>query len=107
MAQKVYKLFMFKGRDVWYQQSQQEKDNLLAKVDKGFEEAEGRRILICNSDWSSEQWPLFGLEEFPNAKAVQKFHVALREFDWFRYYEGFTLLGTPTPKYENLEWKLR
>ena len=37
---------------------------------------------------------MFGLDEFPDIEAVQKFTELLHEQDHFRYIEGVSMLGT-------------
>ena len=43
---------------------------------------------------ASEQWPVFGVEEFPNIEAVQEYAEALKELNLARYVESMTVLGT-------------
>jgi len=74
--------------------SQEEQKSLFAKVDEAFAKAGGKRILLCDSGWASEQWSSWGVEQFPDVEAVQKYTELLNEFNWFRYVESITLLGT-------------
>ena len=97
MTQPVYKLFLVKPLAAWYQLSKEEQDTLLAKDNEALKKVGGKRIVVCKSGWSSEQWPFFGVEEFPDIKAVQKYSELLDELNWSRYSESMTLLGT--------EWK--
>ena len=97
MAQKVYKLFLGKMSEAWHQLSQEEQEGLLARVFEAREQAGGKAMLLCNSAWSSEQWPFFGIEEFPDTAAVQRFTELLEEFNWGRYVDSMTLLGTEWP----------
>jgi hypothetical protein len=94
MAQSIYKLYLGKPSEAWYQLSQEEQANLLAKVEELLEKVGGKTVVMCDSSWSSEQWPFFGVEEFPNIEAVQKHTQDLNELDWFRYIESMTVLGT-------------
>ena len=95
---KIYKFFQVRFTEPWYQLSQEEQTSLMAKVDDALEKVGGKRIILCDSSWSSEQWPGFGIEEFPDAEAVQKHSELLNELNWLRYIESRTLLGT--------EWQL-
>lgn len=61
-----------------------------------LEKVGAKRVLTCTPTWSSEQWMLFGVEEFPDIEAVQKFTELLYERDHFRYLESVSMLG--------LEW---
>ena len=94
MAQPIYKLFLVKSSEAWHQLSQEEQDSLMAKVNEALEKVGGKRIVLCNSSWSSEQWPFFGVEEFPDIEAVQKHSELLDELNWLRYIETITVLGT-------------
>ena len=94
MAEKIYRLVLANPRDEWYQLSKEEQDSLWAKVTKLFEEAGGKRIIVCGSRWSSETMYGFMVEEFPDIKAEQKYVQALEEMNWFRYHNATTYLGT-------------
>ena len=94
MAGPVYKLFLADGLEAWYQLSQEERDNLWAKNEKAFEEVGGKRLVLCDSRWSSEQWDVFGVEVFPDIEAEQKYAKALEDLNWFRYVKSMTFLGT-------------
>jgi hypothetical protein len=94
MAEPIYKLFMGRFSEAWYQLSKEEQNNLIAKVNGALEKAGGRRPLLFDSSWSSDQWSFAGIEEFPNIEAVQKFTTALQELNWFRYCESTNVLGT-------------
>lgn len=78
----------------WYQLSQEEQSNLLAKVDEAREKVGGKMIIFCNSGWCSDQWPSWGVEQFPDLEAVQKHTSLLNELNWFQYGESVSLLGT-------------
>lgn len=94
MAQPIYKLFMGRFSEAWYQLSQDEQNSLLAKLNAALEKAGGKRPILCDSSWSSDQWSFGGIEEFPNLEAVQQYTAALRELNWFRYCESTNVLGT-------------
>ena len=85
MSKPIYKFFMARFTDAWYQLSEEEQNSLSAKVDATLEKVGAKRLILCSSDWSSEQWSLAGAEEFPNIEAVQKHTAALKELNWFRY----------------------
>ncbi len=94
MPQPIYKLFLVKPTQAWHQLSEDEQSQLLAKVDEALTNAGGERIVLCNSGWASEQWPFWGVERFPDIEAVQKHAELINEFDWFRYVESMSVLGT-------------
>ena len=94
MAGTVYKLWMFRYTDAWYQLSEQERSGYFSKIQKAYEKVGGKLVIACTSAWSSEQWLMFGLDEFPDVEAVQKFTDILNEQDHFRYIESVSILGT-------------
>ena len=97
MARAVYKLFMGKMSQAWHQMSEEEQEKLLDKVNEALEKVGGKRIVMCNSAWSSEEWPFFGVEEFPDIEAVQQHSQLLDDLNWGRYLKTRTLLGTEWP----------
>lgn len=94
MAKPIYKLFMFRNTEAYYQASQAERDEVLGKLDAAFQKVGGKRIVTCDSSWSSEEWPVFGVEQFPNIEAVQEYTRALQELNLARYLVSMTILGT-------------
>jgi hypothetical protein len=94
MTKPIYKLFMARFLEAWYQLSEEEKNNLIVKLDAALEKAGAKRSILCDSSWSSDQWLVAGVEEFPDLEAVQAYTAALNELNWFRYCESVTVLGT-------------
>ena len=94
MAESIYKFFMARMLEPWYQLSKEEQNSLVAKLDAALENVGGKRPILCNSSWSSDQWSFAGMEEFPNIEAVQKYTAALKELNWLRYCESTSVLGT-------------
>jgi len=94
MAEPIYKLFLVRFLDSWYQLSKEEQAGLQAKLGEAFEQAGGKRIVFCDASWAAEEWSEFGVESFPDLAAVQQFRKALDAFNWFRYVETMTILGT-------------
>jgi hypothetical protein len=94
MAKPIYKLFLVKDTEAWYKLSPEEQTELLDKVNGALDKVGGKRIVLCDSSWCSEQWPFFGVEEFPDIEAAQKHSELLNELNWFRYINSMTVLGT-------------
>jgi len=94
MAQEIYHLFLAKPTEAWYQLSEEEQNQLLAKVAEALTQVGGKSIVNCNSSWSSEQWHFWGVEQYPNIEALQKHTELLNAVNWFRYVESMTLQGT-------------
>jgi hypothetical protein len=95
VAQPVYKLFIGKHLEAWHQLSQEEQKSLMAKVNKALEKVNGKRVIVCDPRWCSEQWDAWGVEELPNIGAAQKHAELLKDLNWSRYWEGMSILGTP------------
>jgi hypothetical protein len=98
MAQPIYKLFMGRFLEAWYQLSEEEQNSLIAKLDEALEKVGAKRPILCDSSWSSDQWLVAGVEEFPNIEAVQNYMATLDELNWFRYCESINVLGTKMEK---------
>ena len=94
MAEPIYKFFMARFSEAWYQLSEEEQKSFVAKLDEALEKAGGKRPIICDTNWSSDQWSIAGMEEFPNIEAVQNYMAAVSELKLFRYVEGTSVLGT-------------
>jgi hypothetical protein len=94
MAQAIYHLYQARPTEAWHQLSREEQDQLFAKAGEALAQVGGKVIVLCNSRWASEQWPFWGVEQYPNIEAVQKHTELLNAFNWFRYMESMTVLGT-------------
>jgi hypothetical protein len=94
MAETIYKFFTGRFLEAWYQLSNEQQDSLVAKLNEALEKAGAKRLILCNTNWSSDQWSWAGVEEFPNIESVQKYMAVLQELNWFRYCEGSNVLGT-------------
>ena len=94
MAKPIYKVFMFKPTEAWYQLSEKKKNAVKKQLAQALEKVGGKEIILCYSGWNSEQYMGWGVEQFPDIEAVQKHHVLLEELDWFRYAESDSYLGT-------------
>jgi hypothetical protein len=94
MSQPIYKLWQARPTEAWHQLSQQEQQGLLSKVAEALSTAGGKELVICDAAWSTERWPLFGVEEFPDLEAVQRHEQLLADLNWLRYVASRTTLGT-------------
>ena len=94
MAQQIYKSFYGNPQEAWYQLSKAEQDSLFQKVSAARDKVGGKAVVICNSGWSSDSYQFFGVEVFPSIEAAQEHNKLLNELNWFRYIDGFSILGT-------------
>jgi hypothetical protein len=94
MAQPIYKLWVARPTEAFFQLSEAEREQHFAKLEEALEQVGGKTVILCNSAWASEQWPFFGVEEYPNIEAVQKLTAIHAGIQHFRLIESMTVLGT-------------
>ena len=93
MGNQIYQSFLAKFTEAWYQLSEEEQGQLLAKQSQSFESTGGQTLAFAESVWSNEKWQFFGVNEFPNLEALQEHTQNLIEIQWFRYIESKVVLG--------------
>jgi len=93
MAEKIYKLWMMRFKEAWYQLSEEEQNSHMAKISESLDKVGGKTIILCTPVWASEQWLMFGVEEYPDVDALQKHAQFLFEQNHFRYLESESMLG--------------
>jgi hypothetical protein len=93
-AQPVFKLWISRMNEAAYVLPAEQVQEKMAKVDSLLTGVGGKRIVTCDC-WSSERYPYFGVEQFPNLDAVREYDRCLREINWYRYIDSETLLGVP------------
>ena len=94
MTQPIYKLWQARFTQAWYELPSEEQQRLLGLAAQALNTVGGKEVMLCSAAWSNEQWPWFGLEEFPDVAAVQRQQELLSEFNWSRYLDSRTILGT-------------
>ena len=97
MAGPIYKLFLNRMTQAWYELSQEERNAYMAKIGAVLDQLGAKTIVMCTPSWSAEQWAVFGVTEFPNIEAVQKSIDLFYAMDHYRYFEAETMLGTKYP----------
>jgi hypothetical protein len=55
MAQPIYKFFMGRFSEAWYQLSKAEQESFEAKLDEALEKVGAKRVILCETNWSSDQ----------------------------------------------------
>ena len=88
---------MVRLTEAGYQLSQEEWGDLVARLNEAREKVGGKYFFSCSSGWHSDQWRGWGVEQFPDLEAVQKYAALLNELNWFRYVESVSMLGTERP----------
>lgn len=94
MAQPVHKIWQGRFTEAWHRLDDEERQRLMARVGEALESVGGKELVVCTAAWSDEQWPYFGLEQFPDLDAVLRHAQLLDELSWSRYMSSRTTLGT-------------
>ena len=97
MAGPIYKLWLNRMKNAWYQLSEDERSSHIAKVQEILQQVGAKGVITCTPAWSAEQWSIFGVTEFPDVEAVQRSVELFYEIDHYRYFEAETMLGTKYP----------
>jgi hypothetical protein len=93
----IYKLWMSRPTEAGWHLSEQEGNAVMAKIADLVKQCGGKSILQCDSAWSNEQWTGFGVEEWPDIEALQKYTALLYEKGIARYAENWSMLGIKWP----------
>jgi hypothetical protein len=95
MAGPIYAFSAFRFTEAWYQLSEEERESLFAKVMANREKMGIKNIVGCNAVWSPPpEYHFFGVSECPDIETFQKWQQLEVELGWYRYWEGWSILGT-------------
>lgn len=97
MSQPLYRLWMARPTEAYFALSGEEQQRLIEHAGEALQQVGARSIMVCDASWSTEQWPIFGLEEYPDLESVQRHQQIITELQFGRYLESMTLLGTQFP----------
>jgi hypothetical protein len=90
MPGPIYKLFLGRPKEAWYQLSKQEQDTVLAEYGKA---TTYKPIIWCDATAFSDEWVWFGVEEYADLAALEKAAKADGDAKLRRYVEGISVLG--------------
>jgi hypothetical protein len=93
MSQPIYKLWVLKSAAAWYQASEAEKSQLMSGLEEAREKTGNKMLIAADPSWSSEQYSLFGIDEFPDFAAVREFSTLLDGLQMPHYVNSMSLLG--------------
>jgi len=93
----VYRLWMSRPTEAWYQLSEADQQEQTAKSRAALAQVGGKTLIMCTPMWSNEEWGLFGVEEFPSVKAIQEHTQLLFDMGHMRYVQGKSMLGIEYP----------
>ena len=91
---EVYKLWMANGLPMSYSATPTQVAEMFERVESAMAQVGGKRIVLCDARWAAEQWDSWGVEVFPDAKAVQEYSRLLNGLQLLRYLDSWTILGT-------------
>jgi hypothetical protein len=93
-AGEVYKLWMANQLPAAHAATPAQVGDMLGSVNEALAQVGGKRIVVCDARWAAEQWDSWGVEVFPDAKAVQEHSRLLNDLQLLRYLDSWTILGT-------------
>jgi hypothetical protein len=94
VAGPIYKLWMVRYKEPWFQLSEEEQKDYIAKLIELREEVGGREVITCDPFWSAHPWMVFGVDEYPDIEAAQRSAKLLNELQYSRYADAVSMLGT-------------
>ena len=74
MAEPIYKFFMSRLLEPWYQLSKEEQDSLVARHHDALKKAGGTQPILCNSFWSSDQMVVCWIRGVPGHRGGSEVH---------------------------------
>ena len=97
MAGPIYKFYQTRFTESWYQLSEADQNAHQAKSQEALKTVGGKTVLACTPVWSTENWLVCGVEEFPDIDAVQNYSALLHQLGHYRYFEGTSMLAVKWP----------
>ena len=94
MSQPIYLSFHMKAKDPWYQLTEDEQNAKMAQINASMESVGAEPVILCDCSWSSEPWQYFGMIKFPSLEALQKHRQDTNSYDWARYVDARSIIGT-------------
>jgi hypothetical protein len=92
MSGPIYKVYLGRPKEAWYQLSKDEQDALLAEELKA--RVYFKPLIMCDATAFSNEWAFFGVEEYPDVESLNMAAEVERGSNWRRYVEGVSVLGT-------------
>lgn len=95
MGQPVLYLFMTKFKPSWWELSEEERIKMMTKVGASCDEVGRKGLVMANCEWSTAEYHVFGVEEYPSIEALQKHLANQREMGFLQHLEETYIVGTP------------
>jgi hypothetical protein len=97
MAQAIYKVWMAKYTEAWYQLSADEQQAHNKKVNEALKKVGGESVIFCVLP-GGQPWIGWGVEKFPDMEALQQHTMLLFEMNHMRYSASQEYIGTEIPR---------
>ncbi len=97
MAQPIYKVFMAKYTDAWYQLTVEEQQAHSNRVNEALKKVGGESVLFCIIP-GGRPWLGWGVEKFPDMESLQNHTMLLYQMNHMRYSEAEEFIGTEMPR---------
>ncbi len=97
MSQAIYKVFMAKYTEDWYQLSADQQQAHNNKVNEALKKVGGESVFFCIIP-GGQPWLAWGVEKFPDMEAVQNHTMMLFQINHMRYLVSEEYLGTELPR---------
>jgi hypothetical protein len=94
MAGPIYKLWMSKPNEAWFQLTEEEQNGYITKLIEAREKVGGKDVVTCDPFWSAHPWMGFGADEYPDIEAAQKSAELISALNYSLYFETVSMLGT-------------
>ena len=96
MAGPICKVWLAKPGEAFYALSDAERDAAFAQDQAAVQATGGRTVLACDSAWSNEHWPNWGVEWYPSLDAHVQFVESQKQVNWWQYMgRSRAMLGSP------------
>jgi hypothetical protein len=74
--------------------SKEEEAAMMKAHDESLAHYKSFAWLLCDSYWSDDQYPAFGVNVYASIEAEQYHKAELAKMHWEKYYDSFAILGT-------------
>ena len=92
----IFELWMVKNQanESWENLTPELRDHLFALNGELIQKYGGVNIVLCDANWSNEEFSYFGVTAWPSLEAEQAHTSDLAKIHWSRYIYGKKILGT-------------
>jgi 3-deoxy-D-arabino-heptulosonate 7-phosphate (DAHP) synthase len=96
MAEPIRRVWMSRIKKSFFELPQEEQDEMMAKISESFKACGGKFLGGGDCSKTSSKWHWFGMEEWPNAEALQQHAKNQEDMGWRPYMEEIVAVeGVP------------